>query len=134
MTIGISTCIQVGFICAGITHAVYYKTLKNALGIEAVSAPAFMDTIYSMYPIVKAMLDDVCETAKQEMKDKKEDELGSWQRAVTVTDGMWQTRGWHSKNATFTIRNYLNGALLYWRVMDPSPLNFKLSKSCCSGL
>ena len=24
------------------------------------------------------------------------------------------TRGWHSKNATFTIRNYLNGALLYY--------------------
>ena len=110
----ISTCIQVGFICAGITHAVYYKTLKNALGIEAVSAPAFMDTIYSMYPIVKAMLDDICETAKQEMKDKREDELGSWQRAVTVADGTWQTRGWHSKNATFTIRNYLNGGLLYY--------------------
>ena len=51
----ISTCIQVNFICAGITHAVYYKTLKNALDIEAASAPTFMDTIYSMYPIVKAM-------------------------------------------------------------------------------
>ena len=67
----ISTCVQVVFLCAGITHAVYYKTLKNALGIEAVSAPAFMDTIHSMHPIVKSMLDDVCETAKQEMKDKK---------------------------------------------------------------
>ena len=67
----ISTCIQVSIICAGITHAVYYKTLKNAFGIEAVSAPAFMDTIYSMYLIVKAMFDDVCETAKQEMKDKR---------------------------------------------------------------
>ena len=108
----ISTCVQVAFLCAGITHAVYYKTLKNALGIEAVSAPAFMDTIHSMHPIVKSMLDDVCETTKQEMKDKEEDELGSWKRAVTVADGTWKTRGWHSKNATFTIRNYQNGALL----------------------
>ena len=91
----------------------YYKTLKHALGIEAVSAPSFMDTIYTMYPIVKSMLDKVCEVAKQEMKDKKEDELGSWKKAVTVADGTWQTRGWHSKNATFTVRNYLNGALLY---------------------
>ena len=33
---------------------------------------------------------------------------------VTVADGMWQTHGWHSKNATFTIRNYLNGAFLYY--------------------
>ena len=54
------------------------------------------------------MLDDVCETARQEMK---EDELGSWQRVVTVADGTWQTRGRHSKNTTFTIRNYPNGAL-----------------------
>ena len=98
----ISTCVQVAFLCAGITHAVYYKTLKNALGIEAVRAPAFMDTIHSMHPIVKSM------------KDKKEDELGSWKRAVTVADGTWQTRGWYSKNATFTIRNYQNGALLYY--------------------
>ena len=56
------------------------------------------------------MLDDVCETAKQEMKD----ELGSWKHAVTVADGIWQTHGWHSKNAMFTIRNYQNGALLYY--------------------
>ena len=110
----VSMCVQVTFIVAGCTHAVYYKILKNALGIDAISETVFMDTIYSMYPIVKSMLDEMCETAKQETKEKKEDELGSWKRAVTVADGTWQTRGWHSKNATFTIRNYLNGALLYY--------------------
>ena len=109
-----SKCVQVAFIVAGCTHAVYYKILKSALGIDAISEPVFMDTIYSMYPIVQSMLDEMCETAKQQMKDKKEHELGSWKRAVTVADGTWQTRGWHSKNATFTIRNYLNGALLYY--------------------
>ena len=92
----------------------YYKTLKNALGIEAVSGPVYLKTIYAMYPKVKSILDEVCEAAKQEMKGENEDELGSWKRAVTVADGTWQTRGWHSKNATFTIRNYLNGALLYY--------------------
>ena len=56
-----------------------------------------------MYPVVKAMVDDLCEVAKREMKDG---DLGSWKRAVTTADGTWQTRGWHSKNATFTIRNY----------------------------
>ena len=30
---------------------------------------------------------------------------------VTVADGTWQTRGRHSKNTTFTIRSYPNGAL-----------------------
>ena len=63
------------------------------------------------YPVVKAMVDNICEVAKREMKDG---DLGSWKRAVTTADGTWQTRGWHSKNATFTIRNYLNGALLYY--------------------
>ena len=67
-----------------------------------------------MHSIVESMLDEVCEAAKQEMRDMKESELGSWQNAVTVADGTWQTRGWHSKNATFTIRNYLTGALLYY--------------------
>ena len=60
------------------------------------------------------MLGEICEVAKQEMKDKKEDELGSRKRALTIADGMWQMCGWQSKNATFTIRNYLNGALLYY--------------------
>ena len=30
------------------------------------------------------------------------------------TDGMWMTRGFHSKNATFSVRNYMSGALLYY--------------------
>ena len=65
----VSKCVQVAFIVAGCTHAVYYKILKNTLGIDAISV--FMDTIYSMYPIVQSMLDEMCETAKQQMKDKK---------------------------------------------------------------
>ena len=109
----IGMCVQVAFILAGNTFAGYNKLLKNALGIEAVDSNAYMDTICCMYPVVKSFLDEVCEIAKQEMKAKEDHELGSWKRAVTVADGTWHTRGWHSKNATFTIRNYLNGALLY---------------------
>ena len=113
-TNALSMCVQVAFIIAGSTHARYYKTLKHALGIQAVSAHVFMNTLHALHPVVESMLDKICEDAKQEMRDKKEDELGSWKKAVTVADGTWQTRGWHSKNATFTIRNYLNGALLYY--------------------
>ena len=72
-----------------------------------------------MFPIVQEMLDEVCELAKQKMKEVymyiDGDELGSWTRAVTAADGVWHTRGWHSKNATFSIRNYLTGALLYYK-------------------
>ena len=66
------------------------------------------ETIGKMYPVVKAMVDDLCEVAKREMKEKNDGDLGSWKRAVTTADGTWH------KNATFTIRNYLNGALLYY--------------------
>ena len=106
--------LQVAFIIAGCTHATYYKALSHSLGIDTVSAPTFMCTIRAMHYIVESMLDEVCEAAKQEMRDVKESELGLWQNAVTVADSTWQTRGWHSKNATFTIRNYLTGALLYY--------------------
>ena len=110
----ISRCVQVAFIIAGCTHAVYHKTLKLALGIQAVSKGVFLKTIEEMYPIVKNVLDDMCKKAHQEMMQIPPEELGSWKRAVTTADGTWQTRGWHSKNATFTIRNFLNGALLYY--------------------
>ena len=42
-------------------------------------------------------------------------ELGSWKRAVTTSDGCWQIRGSFSHNSTFVIRNYLIGALLWYR-------------------
>ena len=106
--------LQVAFIIAGCIHATYCKTLGHSLGNDAVSAPTFLRTIRAMHSIVESMPDEVCEAAKQEMRDKKENELGSWQNAITVADGTWLTRGWHSKNATFTIINYLNGALLYY--------------------
>ena len=54
----------------------YYKTLKHALGIQAVTANIFRDTIHAMHPIVKALLGEICEVGKQEMKDKKSTSLG----------------------------------------------------------
>ncbi len=48
------------------------------------------------------------------MKNMKDDELRSWKRAVTCADGVWMTRGFHSKNATYSIQNYFTGALLYY--------------------
>ena len=49
------------------------------------------------------------------MKNMNREELGSWSRAVTCADGTWMTRGFHSENATFSIRNYMTGALLYYK-------------------
>ena len=60
----ISTAIQVAFIVAGCTHMTYYKVLKHTLGIDAVTWPTFQSTIEKMYPVVKMMVDRMCDEAK----------------------------------------------------------------------
>ena len=102
---------QVAFILAGATHATYVKVL---LGMEAVAMVTFLGTVRCMFPVVKGKLDEMCEIAKQEMIALPESELGSWKRAVTTADGTWHKRKWHSKRATFTVRNYFTGPLLYY--------------------
>ena len=65
-----------------------------------------------LHPIVKTMLD---EEAKEE--NVPDSTLGLWKQAVTCADGVWQTRGFLSKNGTFSVCNYTNGALLYYMHM-----------------
>ena len=67
-TTAVGMSVQIAFIIVGCTHAVYYKTLKLALGIDGVSMSIFMNKIRCMYPVVKAMLDGICEAAKKEIK------------------------------------------------------------------
>ena len=69
-------------------------------------------TFKGIYPVVKEMVDKMCEDAKDNMRRMDQNELGSWSHAVTSADGTWMTRH-HSKNATFSIPSYYNGALLY---------------------
>ena len=109
----LSKAMQVAFITAGLTHAMYKKVL-DILGMEAVSFLTFQGTIQALHPIVEQMLKEMCQREKERMKGMDQDKLFLWSKAVTCADGTWQTRGYHSKNATFTIRNYANGALLYF--------------------
>ena len=78
---------QVAFILAGATQATYVKVLQHALGREAVAMVTFLGTVRCMFPVVKGMLDEMCELAKQDMKALPESELGSWKRAVTTAEG-----------------------------------------------
>ena len=48
------------------------------------------------------------------MKMLDPSKAGSWQKAVTSSDGSWLTRGKFSKSCTLTIRNYVNNSLLYF--------------------
>lgn len=49
------------------------------------------------------------------MKSLPSDKLGSWNRAVTTSDGCWDIRGFFSQNCTMMICNWLSGALLWYR-------------------
>ena len=74
----------------------------------------FHRVILEAYPHITAMLDGICEEGKKEMMCLPNEQLGSWDRAVTTSDGCWHIRGFFSQNCTFVIRNWLTGALLWY--------------------
>lgn len=69
--------------------------------------------IEEAFPYIVNMLDDIFKEGKDEMRSLPNSQLGSW-RAVTTSDGCWHIRGFFSQNATFVIRNWLTGALLWY--------------------
>lgn len=48
------------------------------------------------------------------MKEEPPEKMGSWNKAVTVADGAWLTRGFHSQNFTFHVRDYMKNSVLYY--------------------
>ena len=98
-------------------YALYDKMFHKYMGMNTVSHRCFHNTFKLLYRPVKELLDAMCEAAKQQMKDMPQNQLGSWSRAVTAGDGVCLTRGCHSQNATFTLRNHVTGALLYYEHM-----------------
>ena len=111
----IAKLVATAFIVSGCLYATYSKVLKLALGMSAWSSSKFCYHIKVMHPVVKRMLDNMCEVAKKEMQMLKPGQLGSWKQAVTTADGAWQTRGYHSKNFTYSVRNYMTNSLLYYK-------------------
>lgn len=105
---------QVAFIASGCMHAQYNKILRQGLSISAVNPNSFYETIKLLHPIVGAMVIEMCEMGKNEMKTLNPTTVGSWQRAITTSDGAWLTRGKFSQNCTFMIRNFMNNSLLYF--------------------
>ena len=58
--------------------------MKLSLGLDTVDFSAFYLTIERIYPVVKQMVDEMCEEAKEEMKTMDEHTFGSWKQAVTL--------------------------------------------------
>jgi hypothetical protein len=109
--------IQLAFISAGCYYAKYHRVLHNALGIPPASYMTFRRLIEDLHKPVQELLDEQCKLAKEDMMKLEPFKLGNWRNAVTVGDAVWLTRGFHSRNGTFTVRDYLTGALLYYEHM-----------------
>ena len=103
----------VAFICAGQTFAVYDKVLGKYLGMNSLTKNNFYEVIKLMHPVVKEILDEMTEAAK-DMMSMDQTVVGAWVRAITTSDGVWLTRGYFSKHFTFTLWDYIKKSLLYY--------------------
>ena len=110
----VSYALRIAAFASGISFAGYHKLFARHLGMSVATDKIFHRVIEEAYPHITEMLDEVCELGKEEMKALPSDKLGSWQRAVTTSDGCWHIRGFFSQNCTFVIRNWLTGALLWY--------------------
>ena len=73
----------------------YERVLGLGLGLNPLTAKSFSDIVKFMYLPVKDLLDSQCSSSKTDMQALPSDALGSWQKAVTSSDGVWLTRGFH---------------------------------------
>ncbi|XP_070562223.1 uncharacterized protein [Ptychodera flava] len=110
----VSLALHLAHFIAGNHFSDISKSLGVGLGIQVLSRPAFQGIIKLLYPHVKNVVDEMCDEARKDMKTLPPTQIGSWQRAMTTSDGAWLTRGSFSKNFTFTVRNFMNNSLLYY--------------------
>ena len=96
------------FICSGANYA-QYETVLGSMGMHPVPDYKFYETIKLMEGPTTELLDE--QRAKEEMKNAPSSNIGSWDRAVTVADGAWMTRGHHSQNFTFHVRDYVRNSV-----------------------
>ena len=81
--------------------------------MAAVTSKTFARTLLYMYDPVQTMVEKMCSRSLYELSKKDSGEVGSISRAITTSDGAWLTRGSHSKNFSFVIRDFLTGGYLY---------------------
>ena len=97
----ISTSLLLSSLLNGSLYSGYEKGMGIVIGDCLVSDQSWSNFVHWLHPIVKNLLDDQCKQVKEKIKEIPDEEFGSWKRAITTCDGGWQTRGFHSKNATF---------------------------------
>ena len=101
------------FFISGHGFAKFEKTLKQFLGISFVTKNRYFAIIELAYLHITAILNEQCAEEKDRMKELN-NKIGSWKKAVVTSDGVWQTRGYFSKNGSFIIKNYMSGGILWY--------------------
>ena len=81
--------LQVAFICSGANYA-QYETVLGSMGMHHVNDYTFYETIVLLDGHTTELL-------------------------VTEADGVWMTRGHHSQNFTFHVRDYMTNSVLYYK-------------------
>ena len=99
----VSYALRIAAFVSGVGFTGYHKLFGRHLGMSIATDKMFR-VIEEAYPHITEMLDEVCELGKDEMKALPSDKLGSWQRAVTTSDGCWHIRGFF-QNCTVVISN-----------------------------
>ena len=99
----VSLALQVAFYAWSSTHSLYFKILKWSLGLNAVTVKPFYDILKLLYSKAQEILEEMCGLAITEMAIMEPSELGTIDRAITTSDGVWLTRHHFSQNHTFTV-------------------------------
>ena len=65
----VSLALFLAFFISGHGYGSYRKTLGKGLGLDILSEKPCLDVIYHAFPFIKAILDEICDDAKHQMKD-----------------------------------------------------------------
>ena len=76
--------VLIAFIIAGCTYTTYLKVMKHVLGVSTMPWEDLQSVLARMYT---ALVDSMCNDAKDDMRQMDLSEHGSWSRAVTSADG-----------------------------------------------
>jgi len=110
----VSLALGLSFLIWGYGYPIYHKVLKLGLGMQTLACKNSFHITNIVHPFVNNVLDEICETAKNEMKMKNPLELGSWKKAVTTSFSCRLIWGNHSQCCTFVIITFLRGCTIYY--------------------
>ena len=95
----VSYALRLAAFASGIGISGYHKLFGRHLGMSVTSDKVFIRVIEEAFSHITSMLDEVCELGKESMKALPDEQIGSWAKAVTTSDGVGKFAGFFPKIA-----------------------------------